>query len=189
LGNDEYPRTITKANNVLSNHKFNIVPTQANSTSKKIDGNKSSKKDKDDEDKGEDEINLSFAQMEGKCYCCGKPGHKSPTCRHKDKPKDQWAINKASGQSHAQSVLPNGGSVVPGSVAPPSSASVAPPPSASSSLTGWAGVHLKFQQVYGSQMRYWILLDNQSSISVFCNRDMVRQKADLPGWGEVWFHG
>jgi hypothetical protein len=135
LGNDEYPRTITKANNVLSNHKFNIVPTQANSTSKKIDGNKSSKKDKDDEDKGEDEINLSFAQMEGKCYCCGKPGHKSPTCRHKDKPKDQWEINTASGQSHAQSVQSNG-LVVPGSVAPPSFASVALPPSTNPSVTG-----------------------------------------------------
>jgi hypothetical protein len=205
LGNDQYPRTITEATNVLSNHKHDIVHTQANP--KKPDGNKS-KKDKEDEDKGEDEINLSFAQMEGKCYCCGKPGHKSPTCRLKDKPKDQWAINKASGQSHAQSVQPDGASVS-GSVTPSSSASVAPPPSTSSSVTGWAGVHLQFQQVYGSQMRYWILLDNQSSISVFCNRDMVqnirksefvmelatnggvlkiRQRADLPGWGEVWFH-
>jgi hypothetical protein len=34
--------------------------------------------------------------MEGKCYCCGKAGHKSPVCRLKDKiKKDEWAINKA----------------------------------------------------------------------------------------------
>ena len=38
---------------------------------------------------------LSFAQLEGKCYCCGKPGHKSPECDKNDRiPKDEWAINK-----------------------------------------------------------------------------------------------
>jgi hypothetical protein len=42
-----------------------------------------------------DEVNLSFDQIEGKCYCCGQEGHKSPVCRYKDKPKDQWVINKA----------------------------------------------------------------------------------------------
>ena len=42
---------------------------------------------------------LSFAQMEGKCYCCGKPGHKSPDCNKKDKiPKDEWAIKKSQHQ-------------------------------------------------------------------------------------------
>jgi hypothetical protein len=39
--------------------------------------------------------------MEGKCYCCGKPGNKLPDCRQKDKiAKEEWAINKA--QGHAQ---------------------------------------------------------------------------------------
>jgi hypothetical protein len=33
--------------------------------------------------------------MEGKCYCCRKTGHKSPTCHLKDKvPEEEWAINK-----------------------------------------------------------------------------------------------
>jgi hypothetical protein len=40
-------------------------------------------------------VELSFAQMEGRCYCCGKEGHKSPSCRDKDKPKDEWAIHKS----------------------------------------------------------------------------------------------
>jgi hypothetical protein len=32
--------------------------------------------------------------MEGRCYCCGKEGHKSPSCWDKDKPKDESAIHK-----------------------------------------------------------------------------------------------
>jgi hypothetical protein len=101
--------------------------------------------------------------------------------------------------------------VVPGTVVQQTTNN-APPPSSTLSVIGWAGAHIamQFQQVYGSQMKYWILLDNQSSmISIFCNRDMVtniqksnikmelstngkvlkiHHKADLPGWGEVWFH-
>jgi len=58
-------------------------------------------------------------------------------------------------------------------------------------------------------MRTWILLDSQSSTTIFCNPDMVSnirdtdetlslttnagvltttKKADVPGWGEVWFN-
>ena len=69
---------------------------------------------------------------------------------------------------------------------------------------------MQFQQFNPHEMRDWILLDNQSSVSVFCNRDLVqnirksndgdmhlptnggvlvtKQKTDLPQWGEVWFN-
>ena len=30
----------------------------------------------------------SFAQTEGKCYCCRKGCHKSPQCHHKNRPKE-----------------------------------------------------------------------------------------------------
>jgi hypothetical protein len=46
---------------------------------------------------------MSFAMLEGKCHCCGKAGHKSPTCRLKESiQKENWAINKAKAkeQSH-----------------------------------------------------------------------------------------
>ncbi len=61
-------------------------------------------KGKEGKDKEDKEINRSFAQKEGKCYCCGKAGHKSPLCRDKNLPKDEWAINKAQ-QSHTQAAL------------------------------------------------------------------------------------
>ena len=40
--------------------------------------------------------------MEGKCYCCSKEGHRSPQCQDKDKPKAEWAINKANRAMHKQ---------------------------------------------------------------------------------------
>ena len=97
MGNNQYPKNITEANQVLSSHKFD--PTYK-ANQKKHDTKSpqtQSKSDKGDEE----DVNLSFAQMEGKCYCCGKPGHKSPQCRQKDKPKEQWAINKAKAEHAA----------------------------------------------------------------------------------------
>jgi hypothetical protein len=32
--------------------------------------------------------------MEGSCYCCGRPGHRSPTCREKDEPKPERYSSK-----------------------------------------------------------------------------------------------
>lgn len=75
LGNDQYPKTITEANNVLSNHKFDTVKTTAKvhpATKNTIDNSK--------KEPSQENLPLSFAQMEGKCYCCGKTGHKLPTC-------------------------------------------------------------------------------------------------------------
>jgi hypothetical protein len=94
LGNEQYPKTITDANSVLSNHKFDTM----------ISGNKNLNKYSNEHQKQKsepDKINLLFAQMEGKCYCCGKPAYKSLQCRFKDNPKLEWAINKIS-QSHAK---------------------------------------------------------------------------------------
>ena len=119
-------------------------------------------------------MNLSFAQLEGKCYCCGKAGHKSPTCRDKGKPKEEWAINKAH-QSHAQATSSSDSCTV-ASVSVPAAHS--PPPvrdDSKASTTGWAGAHVQLQfHQQAHEMRNWILLDKQSSFIVFCNRNLVQ---------------
>ena len=88
LGNDQYPKSITEANNVLSNHRFDYSKTNNKSQQRNSNNNQRQEQDRED-------VNLSFAQLEGKCYCCGKIGHRSPQCRYKDKPRSEWAINKA----------------------------------------------------------------------------------------------
>ena len=52
---------------------------------------------------------MTFANLELKCYVCGKPGHTSKQCRHKDKiPRTEWAINQTARnenlQMHAQTM-------------------------------------------------------------------------------------
>ena len=73
LGNDQYPKSITDANSVLSNHKFDTTKQNYKNHQKHY-------QDQTKQEQEPEKINLSFAQMEGKCYCCGKPGHKSPQC-------------------------------------------------------------------------------------------------------------
>ncbi|KAL7564327.1 hypothetical protein ACA910_007179 [Epithemia clementina (nom. ined.)] len=104
LGNNKYPTEIMEATNVWSNHRFDKTPQKRTSDTKQDP----SKKDKKEEKNGQEPLVMSFAQMEGKCYCCGKAGHKSPECRFKDKAKEEWAIKKAKKeQSHNQTGPPS----------------------------------------------------------------------------------
>jgi hypothetical protein len=142
-GNDQYTRTIVETNSVLSNHKFNIIK---GIKQKQKHHNKSKPK----EDKDDEEVTpLSFAQMEGKCYCCGKPGHKSPDCRSKDKiPREEWAINKS--QQHVQhssndDAKSTGGSTITSEK--------------EEAVVGWAGFHCSFQLTVN--LKELILLDSE----------------------------
>ena len=201
LGNDQYPKSVTEANNVLSNHKLDMTSKlrkEVNETKFKTD-----KVKKENEDSREQEITLSFAQMEGKCYCCGKPGHKSPQCRFKNKPREEWAIHKSQ-QNFAQAQETGS------STNPTSTPSTDQTQSSESTRTsnGWAGTHIQYGFAQVDTMQKWILLDNQSSVTVFSNKDLVTNirttqdtlnlhtnggvlttnlKCDIPHWGEAWF--
>jgi hypothetical protein len=79
LGNDQYPKTIVETNNVLSSDAFdaNKIKKQDQNHQNQKQANKNKiKESKEDEES----TLLSFGQMEGSCYCCGRAGHKSPDC-------------------------------------------------------------------------------------------------------------
>eukprot|EP00978_Attheya_sp_CCMP212_P025758 scaffold83421_cov58-Attheya_sp.AAC.1 len=89
LGNDQYPTSITKASEVLSECPFDnsgkpprIKDKDRNDRNDKYRGNDNKNSQNDDEP-----VPMSFTQMEGKCYCCVKTGHWSNTCQDKDKAK------------------------------------------------------------------------------------------------------
>jgi hypothetical protein len=103
---------------------------------------------------------LSFAQMEGKCYCCGKPGHKSPECRSKEKiPREEWAINKSQ-QQHVQSKNDDAKSTSRSTITTTKEA-----------VVGWTGLHCSFAQIV--DMKELILLDSDSTETVFYNPKYV----------------
>jgi hypothetical protein len=111
LGHDQYPRLLSESNNVLSNHLFDV---DASNKQKQQDRDRNFQKQKIKEQDKEDDAApvLSFAQMEGKCYCCGKPGHRSPECHKKDKiPKDEWVINKSQSHLNASDNKSTGGAL------------------------------------------------------------------------------
>ena len=74
LRNNQYPKTITEANSVLNNHKFDTIYIKTRNSNRT-----NNTKDKQSEiENNEESLSLTFTQIEGKCYCCGKSGHKSP---------------------------------------------------------------------------------------------------------------
>ena len=205
LNNDQYPKSITHANNVLSNHKFD--------TPEKRNPRNPQKNTKGDET-SEESPTLAFTQtygLEGKCYVCGKDNHKAPQCFHKNKPKDQWAINiakKKAEQAHnnqeIQTANQSQGSSTAGTVGQNNEDQA----QTQRREVGWAATHVEYLFHSLSEMRNWILLDNQSTTNIFCNPNLVTNirrvdiplelhsnggvlithlKADVPNYGEVWF--
>jgi hypothetical protein len=68
LGHDQYPKLVSESNNVLSNHKFDVTVSNKN---KHQDRDRHKPKIKQEEKEDDASPILSFAQIEGKCYCCG----------------------------------------------------------------------------------------------------------------------
>ena len=94
LGNDQYPKTISDAIDIIRVRKpDNPTPkkNKKNGNDKKDDEEKDEDNKSESDKKEEDEnFQLSFAQVkefEGKCYCCGSADHKSNECPQRTKPK------------------------------------------------------------------------------------------------------
>ena len=59
LGNDQYPKSLTKSNNFLSHHRF-YVTNKPNSH--KMPGDYNNDREQKDAGKEDEDVNLSFAQ-------------------------------------------------------------------------------------------------------------------------------
>ena len=102
MGNDQYPRTIQAATDILSNHKLDAKYYEVK---KKRREQQQKEKNKNNNNDGS-EINLAQGRGRGNgerppliCYCCGKAGHASTTCpKVNDIPRNQWAVNRGMSQ-------------------------------------------------------------------------------------------
>jgi hypothetical protein len=103
---NQYTKSIAHAMSILSDHKFDEVYLEARKKRKQ----RVEKEKQQQEPELAHKTELNFLQLEGVCYCCGKKGHKSPQCKHKNKPKSEWVNNKtkeAAFISQAQSQATN----------------------------------------------------------------------------------
>ena len=88
LGQEQYPRTLADAFGVLERHPFDATfkehmnrkknqhsSSRSNNNYSNNNNNQNRASSKPDEP-----VELSFAQMENRCFCCGKKGHYSNKC-------------------------------------------------------------------------------------------------------------
>ena len=136
------------------------------------------------QDQDTEQREAAFAQFEGKCWCCGKTGHRSPKCPLKDgEPKSEWAVNKTKEMQHAQHAT-SGAEQANDERSIAASTATAMTQASSSGYPFWAGGAGFFQimqaMVNGqvSFLQFEDLkdvapLDSASSAHVFCNEKMV----------------
>jgi len=161
----------------LSNHRLDVATNKKN-----VKGtHEESTKDKESNIAPK----LTFAQMEGKCYCCGKGGHKSPQCHHKSRPKEEWTINKAKLEELSLSQIGN-------KTTDTNSTKNNNESTDTKGSAGWMRAH-----------------DNQAISTIFCNPNMLHniqdtdevldlhtnggmicstKKCEVPLFGQAWFN-
>jgi len=152
---------------------------------------------------------LTFAQMEGSCYCCCKRGHLSSRCPEKSKPKSEWAANKTKEVIHAQQVI-NWAAADNETVGSAQPSQPIMTRGNNYGIFSCSNLQKEYRMAQRAEdnMKNVILLDNQSTVDYFCNQNLVQDigpsmqtmilqtnagnkptsyKAKVPNYGEVWF--
>ena len=137
-------------------------------------------------EKNEETLSLTFTKIEGKCYCCGKSGHKSPQRRFKNKLKSKWFINNVQltqknkeitmksindTEETEESSVYSGNSTITSKSNP--------------KTIGWTNLHYtlsNYNQHQSEIMKNLVLLDSDSTNTIFCNQAYVTniRKAEKP---------
>lgn len=204
----KYPTTLAGAKDMLTQHKYDegwdAKPKAAPKSQPKEE---TKKKPAVKEDDGTFDVpSLSFAQLEGKCWACGKKGHRSDNCPHKKKiPEGEWASSKANrmmetkramamqqvpAQVHAQQSTTSDGAatvITTGTAAFQQPAQGFVPSADKKGVASWLHTQVatyegsSFQQSH-CELYDWILLDSQSTVDYFSNPKLLNdiRKSDVP---------
>ena len=170
MEHDQYPRTLIAATDILTNHRHDNYNKKKGPWKENDDKNKTNNEE-------EKRTETSFAQNKSNvmCYCCGKTGHKSPECSEKDtRPKSEWAIRKA--ELFMQKTDSNDNDNNDDDISVATTAT-----NKSTRQSGWSGLQamlLTPQSDAMKQMNEVITLDNGSTMSIFCNPDLVKNIHD-----------
>ena len=149
LGNDQYPRTLQGAIDVMRRQK-------------KVKDDRSSGNKNEEVKVKEENRESSFAQSVKRCYCCGSTDHLANKCPVRSgKPRNEWYDRIQGTQHHQQS----------------EEAERKDSTNEKVSSKGWSG----FQQATvhtqriseEEKMRKVIMLDSGTTVSLFCNEDLV----------------
>ena len=115
----------------------------------------------------------------GRCYYCGKYGLKLPQCRLKDrKPRHEWYINTIQLTQTKKDIWNDQDSGInttqntSGSNSDPTLTS-----KSSSKRIGWSNLHYNLSNCRSNKVnesKDLVLLDSDSTKTIFCNRDYVK---------------
>ena len=224
LKDDKFPKTVQEAVDAVQAYRNKVNGTNSNGHSR----NGNNRDGKSNESKNEPENQTAFAQNGGQgnnnggnvrvCYRCQQPGHIAKLCPNIDKNgRDIWDWRSALLKPGKTGTV----NTQDGSEKSGNSSITTEQPSreeAHVQFSEWNNLnrgeiadisHIVGRSEAPDVMRRWILLDNQSTCNIFCDRKhltkirdvdtpmhlttnggvlVVKLEGYLPGYGWIWYH-